>query len=403
MKHTLITFLGRVPKDESGYRQTVYHFADGTQTEPVAFLGRSLISRVDCNRVVILGTRGSMWDHLFENDVVLGDLGADKRLHLIEQVENKAVSQSLLDELTPLLAEHYGCEVVLRMIPYCATAEEQSQLLATMADVVPPNATVSLDITHAFRHLPLFALISALHLRQLKNVHIEHLFYGFFDPDEKRGEVWELRQLMQFIDWLSALGVYQKTGNYDAFADLLPESLGQPLREASFFETIGRTGQAKSRLKTVLNRLAKHWDSEMHSDPVFSLFSDELQRRLQWANHQLHYQRQASLAREYLQRNQFRDAVLKGYEAFVSWLVQKFMAPNVDPDDYKKRNEVLLFATKEKLGAETYDAYRKLRTLRNAMAHETRVDDADIRSFMSSPEAMRSLIESLFEQLLPRE
>ncbi len=101
--HVLISFLGRVPKSETGYRTTRYSF-DGVLDEPTAFIGWSLRRRLMPDRLVILGTAGSMWDHLFEKDTNLGTVAEDERLALQEATETKAVTESLLEPLAPLLA-----------------------------------------------------------------------------------------------------------------------------------------------------------------------------------------------------------------------------------------------------------------------------------------------------------
>ena len=77
--HVLISFLGRVPKGGNGYRTTTYSF-DGAPDEPTAFIGWSLRRRLTPDRLVILGTAGSMWDHLFEKDIDLGTSAEDERL-----------------------------------------------------------------------------------------------------------------------------------------------------------------------------------------------------------------------------------------------------------------------------------------------------------------------------------
>lgn len=102
---TLIFFLDRVPKNEGGYRTTVYAFPDGTRSGPVAFLGWPLRDKLGADRLVILGTAGSMWDHLFEGDLQLGEQAETDRLALLEAVEQKAVSQAHLTPLAPLLAK----------------------------------------------------------------------------------------------------------------------------------------------------------------------------------------------------------------------------------------------------------------------------------------------------------
>jgi hypothetical protein len=68
MTTTLLTFLGRVPKTDNGYRKTRYDFGDGCPTEPVAFFGWPLQKRIKADRL-IMGTAGPMWNHLFGGDI----------------------------------------------------------------------------------------------------------------------------------------------------------------------------------------------------------------------------------------------------------------------------------------------------------------------------------------------
>lgn len=42
---------------------------------------------------------------------------------------------------------------------------------------------MSLDITHGFRYLPMLALLSVMHLRVVRAVQIQGIYYGAYDPD----------------------------------------------------------------------------------------------------------------------------------------------------------------------------------------------------------------------------
>jgi len=92
MTHTLITFLGRTPEETRGsYRTTRYYFGD-SESESLAFFGWALQRRLRPNRLVVLGTPGSMWDHLFEGDIALGDAAEEDRLALVGEAERQAVT-----------------------------------------------------------------------------------------------------------------------------------------------------------------------------------------------------------------------------------------------------------------------------------------------------------------------
>ena len=69
--NTLVTFLGKGRDDaQTGYRQTVYRFPDGQQTESTAFFGLALTRYLKSDSTVILGTSASQWDVLVEQVVV---------------------------------------------------------------------------------------------------------------------------------------------------------------------------------------------------------------------------------------------------------------------------------------------------------------------------------------------
>jgi hypothetical protein len=60
---TLITFLGRVRKQDGGdYEKARYRFPDGVHE--TAYLGLELARYLRPDRVVILGTAGSQWEFL---------------------------------------------------------------------------------------------------------------------------------------------------------------------------------------------------------------------------------------------------------------------------------------------------------------------------------------------------
>ncbi|RMF43360.1 MAG: TIGR02221 family CRISPR-associated protein, partial [Deltaproteobacteria bacterium] len=134
MNQTLITFLGRTSSGGAAYRKTCYDFGDGKASDPVAFLGWPLAERLKPRRMVILGTSGSMWDHLFEGDLNLGSAAENERLKLLHKMDqDQEVEPDDLQPLEPLLEERLGCDVRLRMIPYCRNQAEQAELLQILA------------------------------------------------------------------------------------------------------------------------------------------------------------------------------------------------------------------------------------------------------------------------------
>lgn len=62
---TLISFLGG-GKQGGSYRSTDYKFSDGTIYKDERYSGMVLAKEVKPDRLILLGTSGSMWDVFFE-------------------------------------------------------------------------------------------------------------------------------------------------------------------------------------------------------------------------------------------------------------------------------------------------------------------------------------------------
>lgn len=385
MAHTLISFLGRVPKGAAGYRKTRYSF-DGTPGEPTAFIGWSLRRRLLPDRLVILGTAGSMWDHLFETDIDLGAAAEDERLALQEATEARAVSAALLAPLAPLLAQRLGCGVRLALIPYCRNENEQLDLLAIMAAQVEQGDRVSLDVTHGFRHLPMLALLSVMHLRVVRAAQIQGIYYGAYDPDTGAAPVIDLSGLMRIADWLNALNTYDKDGDYGAFAELLGPAGGQ-LARAAYFERTSNPVKAREALTTWFSRSDRHPDH----DPTAHLFRSQLEARVRWFRLPDRPAWEKNLAWEYLDLRDYVRAAIYGLEAVISGEV---IQRGLDAGNFDCRNTL-----REELRHQR-EGFRTLVHLRNELAHGVRPFNQEIERALSDESNLRNALKSLFTQLL---
>lgn len=396
-RNTLITFLGRIPKSESGYRTTRYDFGDGIEQHPVAFFGWPLAERVRPDRLVILGTAGSMWDHLFEGDLDLGTEEEEARLALVDAVEKLAVTYELLQSLEPLIERRLQIQVRLQLIPYSRVAEEQIELLRILANHIDESDVVDLDVTHAFRHLPMIALMGALYLRKVKGIDIGHIWYGAFDPDKQEALVHDLSGLLLIADWVTAVSTYDKDGDYGVFADLLPEELGSVLANASFLETVNNIGQARGKVRKALDQLC----DLSPPDQATALFYPDLIERLQWARKDHLHQRQRTLADQHLKGGRYFEATIYGYEAFITSLAQQH---GLKPDQVEHREQAReIFDAEEKRRTPRSPRHRAwdcLRRLRNALVHGTRPKGEEVQRAISDRSEMHKLLHNLFDELL---
>ena len=393
MTHALITFLGRTPRDAGGYRTTRYRFPDGSESEWSAFLGWTLARRLRPDRLIVLGTPGSMWDFLGEQaGIAEGDGGMVELWESLEgTVKAGCVTEEILKALAPLVSRHVGIDTCLHLIPNGFTEDEQVAVLQAMADATEGCSEVTLEVSHGYRHLPMIAVVAAVYLQAVRDVRVRELWYGFYDPDTDSGTAHDLRGLLRLFDWVHALSQFEHGGDYGVFARLLASErraeLEGPMREAAFFERTTRDALAKQKITTVLHDI--HRESLAG---VGGLFQSALEDRLGWAREDNPQRRQRALASRYLERRDDLRAAVYAFEAFITHLVFKDKG---DHTSHQARDEA---KTAYETAGNPSPAYRDLRDLRNALVHVSRPSNPKVAQAVKSEEGARGIISTFLDE-----
>ncbi len=400
----LITFIGRTPKSAEGYRTTTYDFGDNNaeDNEESAFFGWTLQKRIKAKKILILGTETSMWDHLFEKDIDLGESLEKERMHLMEAVENnKPITQEQLDHLTPALSKALGYTTKLRIIPFCKTDDEQSRLLKIFSEEVKPEEKVHIDVTHGFRHLPMLSLLAAFYLEHLHKTDISQIWYGSFDPDTKKAPVYKLSGLLEINKWLQAIAAFDKDGNYAVFVPLLKKAgfskeLTSKLEEAAYFENMLNVGEATARLRQVIDELK---NPPITLQVAHSLFLPTICKRLEWVTENKQFEKQIKLAELALERGDYLRSILYAYESIVTQVCQQNSADvnnYIEREDARKEYEGKL--NKNKKSDESIN-YKLLKNLRNQVAHGSRGTKKEVQQVLLDEMKMKEKLQELITKI----
>lgn len=395
MKKVLVSFLGKARRDQENgqYREANYRFEDGQEIR-TRYFGQALTKRERPDRLVLLGTAGSMWDVLF-SDMGHGDDREEDCLALMDEVEENRVDAQRLERLTPLLEARIGVAASLRLIPFGRDEAEQMEILEILAREVDQGDHVILDLTHGFRHLPMLGLLSALYLRAVKKAEIKGLYYGALDMSvEGITPVLRLDGMMTLANWIGALEKHDQSGDLSVFAPLLPSEADawqrKVLEKGAYCERVAHASLARQSFQT----FAKWFESLPWEglSPVLRLFREPLLQRIGWIRKRNPHQREAELARRYFERKDYLRAALFLYESMVS---KRAMEMKLDPENFGNREECT-----RALRSESKD-FKTLSHLRNAMAHGLRPENRDVGNLLGDEERLRSKLKTLFKLLKP--
>lgn len=395
---TLISLLGRGQREQgtNSYKRAIYRFDDGCCI-PSSYFGLALARHLQVQKLVILGTAGSIWD-VFADDLADDETAIDQLAaidhDLRAAVTDEKVDQGLLDRLTPLLRDKVGIHIEPVLIPYARNEREQLDVLCSMAEHVESNERVVLDVTHGFRHLPMLALVAARFLGGVRRATVENIYYGALEMTDKRtGEtpVLSLNGLLNMLDWVDALATYDKDGDYGVFALLLDQDGMKPkqselLKLAAFYERTSNPVKARETLISVFPAV------EQHNGSMGSLFRAELTKRISWFRNPRRSQWELSLADAYLARNDYVRAVMFLQEARISWEVEQ---RNQDVNDFRSRDE-----RRERCQKDS-DDFKQLTYLRNALAHGVKSTDEKANKALRDELGLREMLASLRKALFP--
>jgi CRISPR-associated Csx2 family protein len=363
---TLVSFLGRGRRTASGgqvagYQSATYRVANGPP-RTVPYVAIALLESLRPERLILLGTAGSMWDVFFMEQAQPDD----EVLGLIDAVEREAVTAEMLEPHAARLGAQLGIAVDCVLIPYARTEAEQLAVLAQLSRRLQPGEHVSIDVTHSFRHLPMLSLVAARFLSGVRDVVIDDIHYGALEMRDADNvtPVLSLLGMLRMLDWVDALASYRKDGDYGVLprlleADGLSPAFCAQLAHAAFQERTLRTALAR-RLITggVVDALRRH------SGTMASLFRDELLRRIDWFRGDRRSQQELRLADAAIERSDWLRAVIFLHEAYLSNAVEQRSGDVNNHDDRE---------TARQEARARHDDFRALTTLRNALAHGDRV------------------------------
>ena len=240
MGTTLLTFLGAGRYETVTY---VWNDADGEKAYTTHLFPEAAANIFQPDRVVVCVTPAARAykPPLGERCSVCGQV-------LPEPKETRTYLEGLQERLGTL-------RLVPLDIPEGRSESELWVIFDRIAGIVRDREELVLDVTHAFRSLPLLVFGVAAYLRRVKNVVVRRIIYGAYEArtlheEHNRAPVFDLTPLLGLMDWLSGIEAFLKRGDSRTLADQMRQ-----VHDSLWREQAGRE-QAVEELPRKLQNVA---------------------------------------------------------------------------------------------------------------------------------------------------
>ncbi|PIW70093.1 MAG: TIGR02221 family CRISPR-associated protein [Ignavibacteriales bacterium CG12_big_fil_rev_8_21_14_0_65_30_8] len=136
------------------------------------------------------------------------------------------------------------------LIPTGKSTDEIWEMFSLIAESIPENSELIIDITHGFRSQPMLALSIAIFLRVVKSVKIKKIIYGAFEAknEDNIAPIFNLTSFINLIDWSYATDMFIKHGSGNLLSSLLTNLHEQVRIEQQQFTNLKTFGSLLEKL-----------------------------------------------------------------------------------------------------------------------------------------------------------
>jgi|GEM_PF-1185193 len=265
---TLVTFIGRTEANRA-YKVARYRFQDGSVSESSLFAAAALADLRRAGRMpkrlVAIGTPTSGWDVLLELVARLAPDAQEEALQwavpVSDSLERGPVEASQLRDFEQRFSSRLGLDIKLRL-----ASNDGDSVFGALAESLEQGASVTLDITHSFRSMPVHALVALGAMRWLKGVDIVDILYGSLDERSTDGvsaarSLKDTARLARATPSLAQLDLVGDVGGVAHFFESTDSALAARLRDTQRLETLMQyarsstpRGQALGTLRTLATK-----------------------------------------------------------------------------------------------------------------------------------------------------
>lgn len=409
----LILLLGKGgPGDDARageYRTATYFFRDRpNDVKTTPFVGEAIVklSGERFSHVHIVGTAGSIWDVLLKragdplDDAIYQDLIDLSDLETAGP-EALAFPGKLKPRIESVLSDYLNTQVSAHLMPLGRNDTEFWAMLRLLAGLDIRSGRVSIDVTHGLRSAPIFLLLALVYLRATHDdLSLGSVYYGAIALRDQFGDktpIFDLRSMVELLDWIDAAKAFGRHGDADPIAHLLAEedaSLEAVADRARYVSQVLQLNTL-SDIEANTAKLIRYVEEAEQAPVPFQLVAPKLLEMPRAVAGQSAWEAKLTVARQHLDSYRAGLAVLAAWQAVLERFAALYGLSNTQ-DHYKALANIacdhtLSFYYQIGLG-ELPKKLSRLRTFRNGIAH---ADQSGRTSDFQPPEVYHHFPEQL--------
>ena len=343
-KKVLITGIGGGKNKQNGKYNIANYQIDKVIYRDRSFITSALKEHYQIDKIIFIGTTGSMWDNLYEfySNKYQKDYDENYHLDLMGIIDN-ATMDTNIDSLNLSKFNETFKDKILGIVTKYGMNEleifENFNLIIKLQDELEDGDEVYLDITHSFRSNAFWMFLVMNYLTDVedKNITVKAITYGMLEA-QKDGiaPVVDLNAFYKILQWIKGANNFKNYGNSHLIEQNIEnEKLSKKLR--SFSAALNMNYIAS--LRQSINSLKKlEEDIKSLEGPakliIPKVIKDFMER---FGNEEKDYLFQAELSKWHFEQKRYGMAYININEAIIGFIMDVLEFPLLTGD--RKRDE----------------------------------------------------------------
>ncbi len=372
-----ISFIGTGRyNDNREYETAPYRFPDEAENMNYSFFAAALKEHYRIDKMILIGTVHSMWEEVynwfahkdgsFDDEVwsTIGDHCEKAGYASPLEIPHQEKIEKALGKGSKIILVKYG--INSREIEYNANKILELQQYLNRKD------ELYVDITHAFRSLPLYLMNLLIYIQNVsrKEIKINSICYGMLDVKRELGyaPVVEMKSLMEINEWISGAYSFMEFGNAYKISRLLDDeykSVSQKLwkfsdiKNLNYLDALEKQVNEMNDLRTIPLPLI----SEPVVRPVIVDYLNTLSRCSTTSLFQF------QLAKWHYEKHNYSSSYIVFIEAIISYVCE---LNNLDVKEKNQRNRAKNMLNNDEELKPVKNIYSEVNAGRKEIAHSVK-------------------------------